>query len=142
MKQISIAVTLVLLLVAGRTLMSAEQVPLVASLEANERVAEGAAVLVDVREPEEWEAGVAASAYLLPLSDLRGDREKWEKFLRDVEGKEVLLYCRSGNRSGIAGAVLAREGVQVRNAGSFREWQAAGLPVRQPGEPRTDPAPE
>ncbi len=101
--------------------------------EAARRVESGQAVLVDVREPAEWaDTGVAQPAFLLPLSDLRGDRRDWAAFLKKHRDKELILYCRSGNRSGIAARLLAKEGFQVANAGGFSAWQAAGLPVRRP----------
>lgn len=100
--------------------------------EALQRVESGRAVLIDVREPAEWAAtGVAAPAALLSLSDLKGDRRAWTPYLEAHRGKELILYCRSGNRSGIAGRILADEGWTVANAGAFKTWQAAGLPVRQ-----------
>jgi rhodanese-related sulfurtransferase len=100
--------------------------------EAAKRVAAGTAVLVDVREPAEWAGGVVASATLLPLSDLRGDRKAWAPFLEANKGKELILYCRSGNRAGQAATVLAAEGRVVANAGGFPAWEAAGQPVRTP----------
>lgn len=106
--------------------------PSIGAAEAGERVASGAAVLVDVREPGEWASGVAAPALLLPLSDLRGSRTLWGPALEANRGKELILYCASGTRSGLAAAQLRREGFPVRNAGSFGGWRAAGLPVRQP----------
>ncbi len=99
--------------------------------EAARRVEQGTAILIDVREPAEWaDTGVAAPAILLSLSDLRGDRTQWKSFLEQNSGKELILYCRSGNRSGIAAKILAAEGRPVANAGAFKHWQAAGLPVR------------
>lgn len=104
--------------------------------EAARRVEAGTAVLIDVREPAEWRAtGVAAPAVLLPLSDLRGERLQWKTFLEQNKGKELILYCRSGNRSGIAGGILAKEGLTVANAGAFSHWETAGLPVRQVSAP-------
>lgn len=110
--------------------------PAVAPAEAAKRVADGKAMLVDVREPAEWaETGVAAPAALLPLSDLNGDRKLWKEFLEKNRDKELILYCRSGNRSGRAAAILAGEGFRTANAGGFGDWQAAGLPVRKSDEP-------
>lgn len=103
--------------------------------EAAAKVRAGEAILIDVREPREWEAGVAAPAYLLPLSDLKGERTKWAHVLAESKETPLYLYCRSGNRSGQAAALLAQEGYHVANAGGFRDWQAAGLPTRQPDEP-------
>ncbi|MBI5382435.1 MAG: rhodanese-like domain-containing protein [Opitutae bacterium] len=103
--------------------------------EAAQRVAAGQAVLVDVREPAEWaETGVAAPAQLLPLSDLTGERKLWKAFLEKNRERELLLYCRSGNRSGRAATLLAEEGFRTVNAGSFRAWSAAGLPTRKSTE--------
>lgn len=104
----------------------------VAPAEAAKRLEGGNAVLVDVREPGEWAAsGVAAPAVLLSLSDLQGARKDWKPFLEENQGKELILYCRSGNRSGIAARLLAKEGWSTVNAGAFKDWAGAGLPVRQ-----------
>ncbi len=100
--------------------------------DAQARLAEGGAVLVDVREPGEWRAGVAKPAYLLPLSDLRGPRNRWAPFLAANKEKLILVYCVSGIRSGQAAIVLRREGFNVANIGSYHRWAGAGLPTRQP----------
>ena len=100
--------------------------------EAQAKIAEGTAVLVDVREPGEWQSGVAEPAELLPVSDLLADRRQWKPFLAANKDKEILLYCASGIRSGNAAMVLKREGFKVANVGSFRRWAGAGLPVRKP----------
>ncbi len=106
----------------------------IASAEAAKRLEGGKAVLIDVREPGEWTAsGVAAPAVLLSLSDLQGARKDWKPFLEENQGKELILYCRSGNRSGIAARLLAKEGWSTLNAGGFKDWAAAGLPVRSVG---------
>jgi rhodanese-related sulfurtransferase len=105
----------------------------VGPVEAAARVKSGSAVLVDVREPAEWAAtGVVSDAALLPLSDLRGDRTKWKSFLEANREKEIILYCRSGNRSGQAAAILEKEGFRTANAGGFGAWQKAGLPTKKP----------
>jgi rhodanese-related sulfurtransferase len=100
--------------------------------EAARRVDAGTAILVDVREPAEWTSGVAASAALLPLSDLKSGRQQWRAFLVDHRDKELILYCASGLRSGWAAGLLRKEGFRTQNAGSFQSWSAAGLPVRNP----------
>ena len=100
--------------------------------EAARLVQAGTAVLVDVREPSEWaETGVAAPAVLLPKSDFDGAQKQWNEFLASVGQKQVILYCRSGHRAGIVGAALADQGFKVANAGGFKDWKDAGLPVRK-----------
>jgi rhodanese-related sulfurtransferase len=118
-------------LVLAPALLLAAEVPQLTAAEAAERVASGKAVLIDVREPAEWaETGVAAPAALLPMSDFNGDRKLWKPFLEKNAGKELILYCRSGNRSGQAATKLAAEGRAVANAGAFKDWAAAKLPTR------------
>ena len=46
--------------------------------------------------------------------------------------KELILYCASGARSGVAASILRKEGFNAVNAGGFGNWSRAGLPVRKP----------
>ncbi len=92
----------------------------------------GLAVLVDIREPSEWTGGVAKQAALLPFSDLRGPRKQWRAFLAQHPDKQLLLYCHSGSRSGLAAAQLRREGFDCLNAGALRDWDRAGWPICTP----------
>ena len=93
--------------------------------EASRRQADGA-VLVDVRQPEEWRQGYAPGAKLIPLGSLAN---RLSEVPRD---REVLLICRSGNRSGTAQRQLLQLGYeQVFNvSGGMNAWTAAGLPVQ------------
>ena len=106
--------------------------PSISPSEAASRVAAGTAVLIDVREPDEWKNGVAEPALLCSFSDLRGARDQWKAVLAASRDKELVVYCASGARSGIAADMLRREGFSVLNAGGFGAWRSAGLPVRQP----------
>ena len=126
---------LLTVLLAGS--LSAADVPTVAPAEAARLVADGKAVLVDVREPNEWaDTGVAAPAMLLPKSEfdagLVGD---WKDFLTKSGDKQIIVYCRTGRRSGAVAEALAAKGHKVANAGGFKDWQDAGLPVRPAAEP-------
>jgi len=104
----------------------------IAPADAAKLVAEGKAVLVDVREPSEWaELGVAAPATLLPTSDFKHDRKQWAPFLKGVGDKTIITYCAVGIRAGRIADVLAAEGFKTAVAGGFKDWTAAGLPVRK-----------
>ncbi len=96
-----------------------------------QRAIERGAHLVDVREPDEWKSGHAPEAQHIPLGefaarsgDLPADRD-------------IVLICRSGNRSGKAADLLARQRSGVANvAGGMKAWASAGLPVvSEDGEP-------
>lgn len=115
--------------------LAAAEVAHVTPADAAKLVAEGKAVLVDCREPAEWaESGVAAPAALLAKSEFdAGQIGAWKDFLAQAGDKEIILYCRSGKRAGVLGAELAKAGRKVANAGGFKDWAAAGLPVRQVG---------
>jgi len=106
--------------------------PAMSPKEAAAAVETGFAMLVDVREPAEWNGGVAREAVLLPLSDLRGPRKRWTPFLEKHRSKRILLYCQSGMRSGMAASILKAEGFDTANMGTFSNWRANGLPVRTP----------
>lgn len=119
----------------------AADVAKIAPADAAKLVAEGKAVLVDVREPAEWsESGVAAPALLLAKSDFDGAQTAWKPFLEKVsaakgERPTVIVYCRSGRRSAAVAEALAKQGFTVANAGSLKDWSAAGLPTRPASEP-------
>ena len=124
---------LCLLLGLGYCTAFAADVAKITPTDAAKLVAAGSAVLVDVREPAEWaESGVAAPAVLLPKSAFDAEPAgDWKPFLEKNRGKEIILYCRSGRRSGAVAAILAGQGYKVANAGSFKDWSAAGLPTRK-----------
>lgn len=95
----------------------------VGAAEAADLVADGA-LLVDVRERSEWQAGHAPKARHIPLGDL-GRRAS-----ELPAGRAVVTVCRSGSRSRRAAAYLSRDGRTVANlSGGMHAWARAGLPV-------------
>ena len=84
------------------------------------------ALLVDVREPDEWRAGHAAGARHIPLGRLAAELGKLPA------DREVLFICRSGNRSGTATSMARRAGLNATNvAGGTTAWARAGLPLER-----------
>jgi rhodanese-related sulfurtransferase len=110
--------------------------PRYAPADCASRVRGGEAFLVDVREPGEWAGGVAQSAKLLAFSDLTGARTQWKPFLAEANGREILLYCASGRRSGMAARILVAEGVRAANTGGLNDWLDSGWPVAKPAASR------
>ncbi|MCV7211646.1 rhodanese-like domain-containing protein [Mycolicibacterium canariasense] len=85
-------------------------------------VADSGAILLDVREDDEWAAGHAPGAVHLRLGDL--DVRTFDS------GVPVVAVCKSGRRSGAAATRLAAVGVTVYNVhGGMTAWQQAGLRV-------------
>lgn len=85
------------------------------------------ALLLDVREPEEFSALHAPNAKLIPLGQL-GSRLQEIAAYKD---KPIVVICRSGRRSGIATAQLQAAGFsQASNVkGGMQEWERNGLDV-------------
>lgn len=88
-----------------------------------ERIAAGAAI-VDVRQPEEYAEAHVAGAPLIPLAEVP---ERVDEF---PGAGEVLIICRSGNRSGRAAQFLRAQGIDAINvAGGMLAWIDAGHDV-------------
>lgn len=87
----------------------------------------GKAVVVDVREVGEFEAGHIPGAINMPLSTFQPSR------LPDPGGRKLVLTCLGGKRSGMAldKCGVAEAAVDTHLAGGFSAWQAARLPVER-----------
>jgi hydroxyacylglutathione hydrolase len=85
----------------------------------------GEVEVIDVRRPEEWEAGHVPGVRNVPLGRLA---EHLDELPSD---RPVVLHCQGGGRSGIAASVLRAHGVRdvLNMTGGFGKWQASGLPV-------------
>jgi rhodanese-related sulfurtransferase len=86
---------------------------------------EAGAFVLDVRQPDEWNEYHIPGSTLIPLDQL-------ESRLNEVpKDKEVVVVCRSGNRSQPGRDILKNAGFpQVTSVtGGLKEWQAAGLPT-------------
>ena len=73
--------------------------------------------LVDVRTPEEYGSGYIPTAVNIPLSTIAENPPAEDK------DALIILYCRSGNRSGQAQSILRELGyTNVRNFGGIIDW--------------------
>lgn len=87
----------------------------------------GAAVVVDVREVDEFAAGHIPGSINMPLSTFQPSK------LPDTAGKKMVLTCQGGKRSGMAleKCGVAQAAVDTHLSGGFGAWQSAGLPVER-----------
>ena len=87
------------------------------------------AVVVDVREPEEFAAGHMTGAKNVPLNQLE------EKLAAAVKNKTVplLLVCATGARAQRAVAIAKKLGYEQAQAvaGGLKSWKEANLPVEK-----------
>ncbi len=87
------------------------------------------AFVLDVREESEYKTGHLLNAQLIPLGKLKARINELAKY----KDKPVVVVCRSGNRSGNACVMLAKQGfTQSYNlAGGMMAWQKANLPTQK-----------
>jgi rhodanese-related sulfurtransferase len=87
------------------------------------------AVVVDVREPEEFAAGHAANSKNVPLGQFE------QKLPGVVKNKAVpvLLMCAAGPRAQRASAIAKKLGYEQAQviAGGMKSWREANLPVEK-----------
>ena len=89
---------------------------------------EAGALLIDVRQPHEWEGGRLAGARHIEVNELTAaagsiDRER-----------PVLFYCRSGKRSAMAAEAFRQAGFDAYDlAGGIESWVAEGRPIDPAG---------
>jgi len=112
--------------VAGRDI---ERTPQWTVDELRDRADGGSDLLVlDVRQPSEWQAGHVPGAVHIPGGELPSRVDEV-----DLE-RPVAVYCGSGYRSSVAGSVLSARGHHaVHNVlGGFSAWRQRGFPVDTP----------
>ena len=89
-------------------------------------------LIIDVREPNEFATGYIENAVLMPMGSLQAQLPAYlQKHLANqstdqLSATPILLYCRSGNRSGVAADFLQKMGYTnvVSLKGGMRDWKA------------------
>lgn len=98
-------------------------------VEFSEVIAQPGVIILDVRTPEEFNAGHIANAININMADSNFSSEvsKLDK------NATVAVYCRSANRSAVATDEMAELGFtdMYDMQGGIIDWQAAGGPVVQ-----------
>ena len=107
---------------------SAASVALLSTAELSSLLEDGNVRLIDVRRDDEVAQGMIPGAEHIMLDD-------FDPAALDLsDGREVVLYCRSGRRSGIAADRLAQHTGKIARHldGGIIAWQDAELPIAQP----------
>src|SRR5437667_740098 len=99
----------------------------ISSTDAAAKLKSGEAVIVDVREKDEWDEGHIPDAIQMSRGTIELDIE--EK-VPDPNAM-IICHCGGGGRGALAAESLQKMGYKnVRNmAGGFKAWKAAGLPT-------------
>jgi rhodanese-related sulfurtransferase len=105
-------------------------VPKISPAQAQELIAKGNALVVDVRDaPEVEQSGKVAGAVHVSrgMLEFRADPESPYHDTQFAKDKTVILYCASGGRSALSGKALKELGyAEVYNMGAFKDWAESG----------------
>jgi phage shock protein E len=105
------------------------------------RMASGdkATVVLDVRTPKEFAEGHVPGAVNISHDQLEGRLSE----LDDDRDRDVVVYCRSGHRAGIALDMLEKAGFKrlYHLEGDYMGWTAAQRPVETAAAPAAEPVP-
>lgn len=98
--------------------------------EAREMLDAGKAVMVDVREPNEYVEVHAKGVRLIPVNTVMNEAKQ----IRDYAGdKDVLFICKSGQRSALAAEFATAAGLDdiplFNVEGGTTAWVEAGYPI-------------
>ena len=117
LKRFGLAISAVIMLISGVFCSVTKS-----SLETVVEKIKAGALVVDVRTPEEYSTGHYPGALNIPVDEVEARLAEFG----DDKGKEVVVYCKSGRRSGKAKGILEAKGFKnVTNAGGFRDMPAA-----------------
>ncbi len=104
-------------------------VPEIGALQAVQLLNRKDAVMIDVREPAEFNAGHAPNAKNIPFAQLDKRIGELEKF----KNRPAVIVCQTGSRSHTATTTLKKAGFSevVVLAGGMGAWQSANMPVEK-----------
>lgn len=112
-------------------------VPKISMAQAQEMIAAGNALVLDVRDaPEVEKSGKVAGAVNVSrgMLEFRADPDSPYHDQSFSKDKTVIVYCASGGRSALSGKVLKDLGYEkVYNLGAFKDWAESGGAVDKPG---------
>jgi len=93
--------------------------------DAHEAVSRGEGLLLDVREPWEYQEQRIAGALFIPMGEVIGRAGEIPT------DRDVYVYCKVGGRSARVVEYLRRQGNErvINVSGGIDAWTAAGLPV-------------
>ncbi|NTV47387.1 MAG: rhodanese-like domain-containing protein [Chlorobiales bacterium] len=93
--------------------------PSISAAELKEQMKKNRPVLLDVREPFEYAQKNIPGSLQIPIGQLGQRLNELEKY----KEKEIVVYCRSGSRSGFACTMLRKHGFNAINlSGGMMGW--------------------
>jgi rhodanese-related sulfurtransferase len=109
----------------GAAVTASPALPLEVDVAEAAALRDAGAFVLDVRQPDEWAAGHIEGATLIPLGELAS------RVAEVPRGRNVVVVCRSGNRSAQGRDILLDGGYAAVTsmAGGMNDWAGSGRPV-------------
>ena len=101
----------------------------ISTLQATLLINQQNALVLDVRDPAEYEKGHMLNARNIALGELQARATELEKH----KAKPLIVVCDNGNRSGRAATALRKQGFEqvFTLSGGIGAWRQAGLPLEK-----------
>jgi rhodanese-related sulfurtransferase len=113
-------IILFLIYFIGKRFLLQRRIKSYSASETKEKIKNRSALLLDIRTPTERKKDQIKGSLHIPLYDLKTRSEELRKF----KDKEIICYCRTGNRSLTAAGILKKKGFDAANLkGGIRKWQ-------------------
>ena len=122
-------VVIAYLLLAGPVMQAVRGIKTLPVAQAVRFMNQESALVVDVREPDEFRSGHIPNAINIPLGALPGRLKEIEKY----KDKAILLNCRTSQRSARAALMLRKQGYTTAHilGGGILAWQKENLPTEK-----------
>jgi rhodanese-related sulfurtransferase len=104
---------------------AATSLPLEVSVAKAADLQDAGAIVLDVREPDEWTQAHIQGATLIPLGELQS------RISEVPQDQQIVVVCRSGNRSKSGRDILLAAGYKnvTSMSGGINDWISQGLPT-------------
>lgn len=121
-----IIASLLITVALGYMIAQQTETAVISPQETHQLLNDTAVVLLDVRTVQEHAALRIIESPLITLRELESKIHE----LEPLKNKKIIMYCRSGNRSGIATKILRQHGFNAVNMlGGITRWKSEQLPV-------------
>lgn len=122
--KISITILAILVLTFAFNFVFSQNIQSINPIEAKKLLDSNKAIFIDVREKDELLSGTIKDSINIPMSLIGTNRNIFNDLIAKLPlDKEIIVFCRSGRRSGIVGKILRKSGLKVFNLGGYEKYK-------------------
>ena len=122
--KIIITILAILVLIFASNFVFSQDIQSINPIEAKKLMDSNKAIFIDVREKDELLSGTIKDIINIPMSLIGTNRNIFNDLIAKLPlDKEIIVFCRSGRRSGIVGKILRKSGLKVFNLGGYEKYK-------------------